>query len=83
MCRPIVVPTSSEGAPRVVIRLRRITTYRDVAQVVARVVRDHEAAGSSPVIPSNAAYSQGECAARRAFSDEVGTIIGESHYEGF
>ena len=27
-------------------------TYRDVAQVVARVIWDHEAAGSSPVIPT-------------------------------
>ena len=26
-------------------------THRDVAQVVARVIWDHEAAGSSPVIP--------------------------------
>ena len=27
-------------------------THRDVAQVVARVIWDHEAAGSSPVIPT-------------------------------
>ena len=31
---------------------RKHVAYRDVAQVVARVVRDHEAAGSNPVIPS-------------------------------
>lgn len=27
-------------------------THRDVAQVVARVIWDHEAVGSSPVIPT-------------------------------
>ena len=33
--------------------LRKHAAYRDVAQVVARAVRDHEVAGSSPVIPTN------------------------------
>ncbi len=41
----------AEGAPRVVTLLCKVTANRDVAQVVARVVRDHEAAGSNPVIP--------------------------------
>ena len=49
---PIVVFASRKGVRRAARLLRKHATYRDVAQVVARVVRDHEAAGSSPVIPT-------------------------------
>ena len=53
---PIVVFASRKGVRRATPLLRKHVAYRDVAQVVARVVRDHEAAGSNPVIPINAAY---------------------------
>ncbi len=49
---PIVVFASRKGVRRATPLLRKHVAYRDVAQVVARVVRDHEAAGSNPVIPS-------------------------------
>ena len=50
---PIVVFASRKGVRRTAFWLRQNAVFRDVAQVVARVVRDHEAAGSSPVIPTN------------------------------
>ena len=49
---PIIVFASRKGVRRAARLLRKHATYRDVAQVVAHVVRDHEAAGSSPVIPT-------------------------------
>ena len=56
--RPIVVFASRKGPQRAVRSRSEHTAFRDVAQVVARVVRDHEAAGSNPVIPILAAYQQ-------------------------
>ncbi len=50
---PIVVFASRKGVRRAARLLRKHAAYRDVAQVVARAVRDHEVAGSSPVIPTN------------------------------
>ena len=49
---PVIVFASRKGVRRAARLLRKHAAYRDVAQVVARVVRDHEAAGSSPVIPT-------------------------------
>ena len=50
---PIVVFATRKGVRRATPLLRKHVAFRDVAQVVARVVRDHEAAGSNPVIPIN------------------------------
>ena len=37
---------------RLVVRIRSWALYRDVAQLVARLIWDQDAVGSSPVIPA-------------------------------
>ena len=52
--------------------------HRDVAQVVARVVWDHEAAGSSPVIPIK--NMMGRCSIERRTEFNVYSIIKTTSY---